>query len=87
MKIQQLGKELKTLKKQFMVANEQECQPLAELRRKLMGLHRAKWLRRQGRERARKRALFIKNPFNFTKKLLGGKRSGHLECSAAEVNT
>lgn len=66
MKIQQLRKELKTLKKQFKVGNEQECQPLAELRdilrRKLMGLHRAEWHRRRGRERARKQALFIKNP-------------------------
>lgn len=90
-KIPQLPKELKTLKKQFKVVNEQECQPLAELRdilrKKLMGLCRAEWHRKQGRERARKQALFIKNPFGFTKKLLGDKRSGHLECSAAEVNT
>ncbi|KAK0149328.1 hypothetical protein N1851_009945 [Merluccius polli] len=55
-------------------------QPLAELqnvlRKKLRILCRAEWHRRWGRERARKRAAFIANPFGFTKQLLWDKRSG-----------
>ena len=51
-----------------------------------MILRRAEWHRRWGRERARKRATFIANPFGFTKQLLGDKRSGRLECSTEEVN-
>ncbi|XP_077380867.1 uncharacterized protein LOC144020874 [Festucalex cinctus] len=89
-KIHQLRQELRTLKKQFKRATEEEKQPLAELhnilRKKLTTLRRAEWHRRRGRERARKRADFIANPFRFAKRLLGDKRSGRLECSSEEVN-
>lgn len=51
-----------------------------------MTLRRAEWHRRRRKERARKRADFISNPFTFSKKLLGDKRSGSLVCSAEEVN-
>lgn len=37
-------------------------------------------------ERARKRSVFIANPFGFTKKLLGQKRSGRLDCPKEEVD-
>ncbi|KAJ8010015.1 hypothetical protein DPEC_G00070580 [Dallia pectoralis] len=43
------------------------------------------WHRRRRRERARKRAAFIANPFKFTKDLLGQKRSGQLACSQEEI--
>ncbi len=90
-KIHHLRQELCTLKKQYKKATDEEKRPLAELqnilRKKLMILRRAEWHRRRGRERARKRAAFIANPFGFTKQLLGDKRSGRLECSREEVNS
>ncbi|XP_035990671.1 uncharacterized protein LOC118562404 [Fundulus heteroclitus] len=89
-RIHHLRQELRTLKKQYKAATEEEKQPLAELKnilcKKLMTLRRAEWHRRRGRERARKRAAFIANPFGFTKRLLGDKRSGRLECSIEQVN-
>nr|XP_014269084.2 uncharacterized protein LOC106676625 [Maylandia zebra] len=90
MKIHQLRQELRSLKKQFKNADAEEKQALEELhnilRKKLITLRRAEWHRRRGRERARKRAAFIADPFRFSKQLLGVKRSGQLECSAEEVN-
>ncbi|XP_016087054.1 uncharacterized protein, partial [Sinocyclocheilus grahami] len=89
-KIHHLRQELRTLKKQYKKATDEEKRPLAELqnilRKKLMILRRAEWHRRRGRERTRKRAAFIANPFGFTKQLLGDKRNGRLECSIEEVN-
>lgn len=52
-----------------------------------MTLRRAEWHRTQGKERVRKLAAFISNPFNFTKKLLGDKRSGNLKCPTKEVDS
>ncbi len=89
-KIHPLRQELCTLKKQYKKATDEEKRPLAELqnilRKKLMILSRAEWDQRRGRERARKQAAFIANPFGFTKQLLGDKRSRRLECSIEEVN-
>lgn len=59
---------------------------MAELRKKITTLRRAEWHRRRGRERARKRAAFIPNPFGFTKKILRQKKSGHLACTEDKVN-
>ncbi|KAL7881484.1 hypothetical protein AOLI_G00083320 [Acnodon oligacanthus] len=50
-----------------------------------MTLRRAEWHRRRRKERTRKRAAFITNPFGFTKQLLGKKRNGQLTCSKAEI--
>ncbi|TWW59294.1 hypothetical protein D4764_06G0008240, partial [Takifugu flavidus] len=89
-KIHQLRKELRTLKKQFKRASDGDKQALKELynilQKKLKTLRRAEWHRRHGRERARKQAAFMANPFRFSKQLLGDKRSGQLECSREEVN-
>lgn len=72
------------------MAREEEKARLAELRsilrKKLTTLRRAESHRRRGRERARRRAAFISNPFGFTKKILGQQRSGHLACTEDEVN-
>lgn len=61
-----------------------------ELRRMLRGelttLHHAEWHRKRGRERARKCNALIVDPFGFTKKLLGQKRSGQLSCTVEEIN-
>ncbi|KAL3976498.1 mitochondrial import inner membrane translocase subunit TIM8 [Sarotherodon galilaeus] len=90
MKIHRLRQELRSLKKQFKNADAEEKHALEELhnilRKKLITLRRAEWHRRRGRERARKHAAFIADPFRFSKQLLGVKRSGQLECSAEEVN-
>lgn len=51
-----------------------------------MTLRRAEWHRRRKKERARRRAAFLANPFGFTKQLLGEKCSGYLVCSKAEVD-
>ncbi|KAL7833617.1 hypothetical protein AOLI_G00285770 [Acnodon oligacanthus] len=89
-KIHQLRQELKSLRRRFKEAREEETGPLAELRnilrKKLMTLRRAEWHRRRRKERARKRAAFIANPFGFTKQLLGKKRNGQLTCSKAEID-
>ncbi|XP_048863711.1 uncharacterized protein LOC125738598 [Brienomyrus brachyistius] len=89
-KVHHLRKELRTLAKQFKVADEEEKPPLAELRhtirKQLKTLRRAEWHRRRRVERARKRSSFIANPFRFAKQLLGQKRSGRLECSQEEVD-
>ena len=64
--------------------------PLAELqtilRKKLLTLRRAEWHRRRRKERARKRASLVANPFGFTKQLLGQKRSGRLDCLKGEID-
>ncbi|XP_029693775.1 uncharacterized protein [Takifugu rubripes] len=79
-KSSQLRQELKTLKRQFRAASEEERDLRQILRRKLITLRRAEWHRRKGKERAKKRKAFITNPFSFTKRLLGQKKSGSLTC-------
>ncbi|GAA6088617.1 uncharacterized protein LOC109140547 [Tachysurus ichikawai] len=77
-KIHNIRVELKTLKKQYKAAGKEERGPLEELRcilrKKLLTLRRAEQHRRRRRERARRRAAFIRNPFEFTKQLLGQKK-------------
>lgn len=89
-KIGQLRQELKSLRCQFKAAKEEERPALSELtniiRKKLIMLRRAERHRRKGKERAWKRSAFIGNPFAFTKRLLGQKRSGHLACPVEEIN-
>ena len=89
--IRSLRKELKDLTRQYKRAREEEKAALSQLRsiirKKLTGLRRAEWHRRRARERTRKRAAFISNPFGFTKKLLGQKRNGQLKCSKGEIDS
>ncbi|KAI8506911.1 hypothetical protein Bbelb_153500 [Branchiostoma belcheri] len=90
-KIRQHRQELKSLRRRFKVSTGEERAALAELTHSLRGkirtLRRAEYHRRRGRERARKRSAFISNPFGFTKRLLGQKRSGTLNCSVEEINS
>lgn len=51
-----------------------------------MALRRAEWHTRQRKERARKQAGFLANPFGLTKQQLGQKRSGHLTCPKDEID-
>ncbi len=89
-KISQLRQDLRSLKRQYKVAKEEETTALAELReivrRRLTTLRRAEWHRKKGKKRARKRRAFISNPFSFTKRLLGQKKSGNLTSSVEEMN-
>ena len=89
--IHKLRPELRSLRSQFKKASTEKRLPLAELRdivrRKLKMARRAEGHRRRRKERAKKRTSFIANPFGFTRKLLGDKRSGQLSCSASEVNS
>ncbi|XP_075313231.1 uncharacterized protein LOC142373743 [Odontesthes bonariensis] len=90
-KISQLRRELRDLKSQFKRASEDLKPGLAEircvLRKKLLTLRRAEWHRKRAKERAKRRAAFLANPFGFTKQLLGQKRSGHLTCAKEEVDS
>ncbi|KAI4887727.1 hypothetical protein NFI96_005939 [Prochilodus magdalenae] len=90
MKISQLRQELRLLRKQYKQAKQEEKSGLEELRnilrRKLTTHRREKWHRRRGRERARRRAAFMANPFGVTKKILGQKRSGQLACAEDAIN-
>ncbi|KAI8513106.1 hypothetical protein Bbelb_097450 [Branchiostoma belcheri] len=90
-KIRQHRQELKSLRRRFKVSTGEERVALAELTHSLRGkirtLRRAEYHRRRGRERARKRSAFISNPYGFTKRLLGQKRSGTLNCSVQEINS
>ena len=57
------------------------------LRDKLKTLRRAEQHRKRGKERAQKRKAFISNPFGFSKRLLGQKKSGSLSCSKEEMDS
>ncbi|KAK7901244.1 hypothetical protein WMY93_018013 [Mugilogobius chulae] len=88
-KIHNIRQELKALKKQYKTSQDEEKGPLEELRamlrKRLLTLRRAEYHRRRRRERSRKRSAFITNPFQFTKQLLGQKRSGRLTCSKEQM--
>nr|BAC82600.1 reverse transcriptase [Danio rerio] len=88
--IKRLRKELKLLKRQYKAAGEVERAGLEDLRgilrKQLVNLCRAEYHRKRRRERARKRAAFLANPFKLTKQLLGQKRTGKLTCSKEAIN-
>ncbi|XP_063054019.1 uncharacterized protein LOC134448252 [Engraulis encrasicolus] len=89
-KIHLLRWEMKVLKSQYKEAGDEERLGLSQLmaihRKRIRVLRRAEWHRRRRRERARKRAAFIANPFKFTKDLLGQKRSGKLASSKEDID-
>lgn len=74
--------EIKTLNKQFKRASAEEKKGIKELTSGLHGqlcrLRRAERSLRLRKEKEAKRAQFIKNPYSFTKTLLGEARSGRL---------
>ena len=84
-----LREELNSLRKRFKKASMEEKRGLAEIREQLRSrlktLTTAERLRRKRRERTRKRAAFIANPYRFTKTLLGEERGGSLQSSEEEV--
>ena len=54
---------------------------------KLRSTRKAEWQRRRQKESARKRTLFLADPFGFAKKLLSDKWSSQLKCLAEDMNT
>ncbi|VDI43606.1 Hypothetical predicted protein [Mytilus galloprovincialis] len=88
-KIKQLRKELKDLNRRFKKSNEIEKLGIAcitdNVREELRRTRRAEQLKNSNKKKAKNRANFIKNPYNYTKTLLGGERTGHLHCSKEEV--
>ncbi len=89
-RIQRLREELKSPKRQYKVAGEVERAGLAELqailRKELLTLRRVESHRRRRKERARRRAAFLANPYQLSKQLLGQKKGGRLTCSKDEIN-
>ncbi|XP_063056078.1 uncharacterized protein LOC134450153 [Engraulis encrasicolus] len=89
-KVHLIRQEMKALKYQYKEAGVEERFGLAQLismhRRRIRTLRRAEWHRRRRRERSRKRAAFIANPYKFTKDLLGQKRSGRLSSSKEDID-
>ncbi|XP_035685395.1 uncharacterized protein LOC118421998 [Branchiostoma floridae] len=85
----QIRKELKVLRKRWLKATEMEKEALEvlrkELRSRLCTLGRAERARRKRKDRERRRAEFVANPFKFTKQMLGAKTSGNLTASVEEV--
>ena len=88
-KIKQCRRELKALTKRHKTVAATTKKSLQQhrdsIRSKRKSSRRAEWHRRRRKERARKRMAFISIPFGFTKKLLGEKRSGHMESSTEEI--
>jgi len=84
-----LREELNSLRKRFKKASAEEKRGLAEIREQLRSrlktLTTAERLRRKRRERTRKRAAFIANPYRFITTLLGEERGGSLQSSEDEV--
>ena len=80
---------LRQLRKRYMSATEGEklgLQHLREIQRdRLINLRKAEGFRRRRKARDRTRAAFTSNPYRFSKTLLGGEKSGRLECSKEDI--
>ncbi|XP_015240280.1 PREDICTED: uncharacterized protein LOC107091067 [Cyprinodon variegatus] len=84
-----MRREIKSLSKQFKNAPTEEREGIKDLtsqiRDRLSRLRRAESLRKKRRDREKKRAQFIKDPFQFTRALLGEAKSGKLTSPREEV--
>nr|XP_055041026.1 uncharacterized protein LOC129428141 [Misgurnus anguillicaudatus] len=88
-KIKQLRKEIKTLRKQFKLASTGEKEGIKELtaslREQLIRTRRAERIKQRRKKQEAARAQFIKDPYRFTKSLLGEVRSGTLMSTKEET--
>ena len=88
-KISGVRKELRSLRKRFRLSTPEEKDGLAqlrsELRSQLKSLRNAERIRKAGKEREKRRASFVANPFRFAATVLEGKRSGKLTCERQQV--
>lgn len=84
-----LRKEMKSLNKRYKVSNAEEKEGIKEitssLRERLKRLRRVEGTRKLRKQREKRRAQFIKDPYNFTRSLLGEARSGSLSSPKEEV--
>lgn len=80
---------MKSLNKRYKVSNAEEKEGIKEitssLRERLKRLRRVEGTRKLRKQREKRRAQFIKDPYNFTRSLLGGARSGSLSSPKEEV--
>jgi hypothetical protein len=88
-RIQNLRRELKQLRRRYCASSPTERIGLAQLRdtvrTQLTSLRKAENSRRKTRERAKKRAAFTANPYKFARSLLDKERSGKLETPLEEI--
>lgn len=83
-----LRSEIKILNKQFKIgppAEREGIKDKSKLRDQMCKLRRAEYLRRQRKKKAKRRMQFLKDPFSFTRTLLGQRKSGTLSSSKSEV--
>ena len=87
--IRRCRNEMKYLERRYRQAPDEEIDGIKQLqqmlREKIRRLRAAERTRRAKKERSRKRSQFIRDPYKFTKDLLGGERSGTLKSSKREV--
>lgn len=87
--IKRIRGEIKSLSKQFKKAPADEREGIkdltSQLRDRLHRLRRAECVRKKRRDREKKRAQFIKDPFRFTRALLGETKSGKMTSSREDV--
>lgn len=87
--IQNLRKEMKNLNKRYKVSSTEEKEGIKEitssLREHLKRLRRVERTRKLRKQREKRRAQFTKDPYNFTRSLLGETRSGSLSNPKEEV--
>ena len=90
-KIKELRQELKTLRKQFRKASDEERHALAELRdivrKKTYINQKSRGAQETEKRESQKRTVFIANLFEFARKMLGEKQTGQLRCSRSIVNS
>ncbi|XP_063442557.1 uncharacterized protein LOC134722855 [Mytilus trossulus] len=87
--IQTLRTEINDVTKQYKRANEEEKEGLNELRSILRerrnNLQRAERIRKARRERGKKRAMFVANPYKFTKATLDGTKAGLVKSTTEKL--
>ena len=87
--IRRCRNEMKDLERRYRQAPDEEIDGIKQLqqmlREKIRRLRAAERTRRAKKERSRKRSQFIRDPYKFTKDLLGGERSGTLKSGKREV--
>ena len=81
--------DMKDLGRRYRNAPEEEKEGITELqgilREKIRRLRTAERTRKAKKERSKRRSQFVRDPFKFTKDLLGGEKSGTLKASKNEV--
>jgi len=87
--VEKIRIELRQLRKRWKRSEESEKEGIKALRQvlqaQLSALRKAERRRRVKRQKEKRRAQFIANPYKFVSELLGGKKSGRLQCPQEEL--